>query len=862
MWRSLGVAGCFTLLALVHTYPLVTRLATHMPYGLGDQVLLVTTLEWERWALLHAPRRFFDGFIFYGVDGVGFFNQLVFGGLPVYVPVATLTGNPVLAFNLAFITGMALTSWLAYRALLVATADHVASLAGGVLWSFALPQVGLYVMPEFAISWNFPLMLWAFLSFLRRPATWKLGVTTAALWLLLCTHIYIGFMAGAVLLILGLGAIASRTLPWPLLSWRMLRAAAVVVLVSLPFLPVPLGYLGVARRWSDARPVWLAQRYAAEPLDYLVPPPGSLWYERWLGEQFARPAEGHLPARMFPGIVPVVLGVVGLLWAIRGHGQRKLVQLVAATAGFAVLAGFVASLGPDLWWHDRPTGIALPYTWVYTVFPPIRSLRAVSRFVYLVAIGLAILSALGIVALRTGTAQRPRRQRWLVTGALALLVLEPLHAPIEVYAIDTLATSPPVIDLLKRSPRRPLVFAPVEAPSDPAWPDTRRMYWAVTTGPRHIVNGSSALYPSTYWDIQRLIDEAGPGDVPALVDVLRTDGLRHVALERPSMDSRLRERWACALVGSPGSTVLYDDGSTLVADLGPPSGPVQSGFAALDGQWLHTSVPAEAGMMALLRVSAKQPEQVWLQSQPAGAPFRTLTLSWRVRDASQDVLPRARLRRWLPHFLLDRLDARTTTATRLTLARRVVFPSFLRAGESAALTVHTFTPARPGEYTLSAEVDGESWASWPVRVGQADPVLTLPAAPGGLAARLYPLNVKRAVFAGEPVALDVVAQNTGRTLWDGQVRLGYRWSKIDESGGSSSIPELDGRIFLGRDTRPGTSYRFTGELQTPRDPGSYRLFVSMVAESLIWFDQMTPSGVAPLELDVTVHPQSDVMACR
>jgi hypothetical protein len=131
-----------------------------------------------------------------------------------------------------------------------------------------------------------------------------------------------------------------------------------------------------------------------------------------------------------------------------------------------------------------------------------------------------------------------------------------------------------------------------------------------------------------------------------------------------------------------------------------------------------------------------------------------------------------------------------------------------------------------------------------------------------LAARLTAAHVVTDVFAGEQADLDVVAQNTGQTQWDGQARLGYRWARVDPAtGAATDLPNLLGRIFLGEDTAPGYSYRFAGRITTPTEPGTYRLTVSMLAEGIIWFDEMSPPGIQPLVYDVQVRRGEDAPPC-
>src|SRR5688500_14546183 len=57
---SLSIAVGYTVLAIVHTYPLITHLDTHLPGdGLADNVSFVWNLWWMREALASASRDFF-----------------------------------------------------------------------------------------------------------------------------------------------------------------------------------------------------------------------------------------------------------------------------------------------------------------------------------------------------------------------------------------------------------------------------------------------------------------------------------------------------------------------------------------------------------------------------------------------------------------------------------------------------------------------------------------------------------------------------------------------------------------------------------------------------------------------------------
>jgi hypothetical protein len=446
-----------------------------------------------------------------------------------------------------------------------------------------------------------------------------------------------------------------------------------------------------------------------------------------------------------------------------------------------------------------------------------------------------------------------------------LLAVETLHAPLELFAIDTLVPSSPVNRFLKTLPPAPMIFVPVEAPSEP-WPEARRMYWAVTSGPFRIVNGSSAIYPASYWDLQHLTDDATPTDLASALGVYRESGIRYVVLENARVDAWMDNRWGCAFAGDPRTRILYADDQAVIADVGARSaGSAQSGVASLQGDLLQGRVPADSGLDMVVDVAAKDGSKMWQQSAEPAAPFRDLKLTWSPiqPDGSVAAPPTPGGRR---QALLRRLGPLASwlrpTDPAFTVHRQIVLPTFLRPGESKALVVHSFTPEAPGPYQVVAQIDGEPWATWRVAVGPGDPAPKPAQAPGGLTARLTPAKVISDVFAGEQVDVDVVAQNVGQTLWDGQVRLGYRWSRVDASSGAvSDLPDLTGRIFLGTDTAPGYSYRFVDRIVTPQEPGTYRLTISMLAEGIIWFDQMVPSSTQPLVYDVIVRRGEDSPPC-
>jgi hypothetical protein len=104
--------------------------------------------------------------------------------------------------------------------------------------------------------------------------------------------------------------------------------------------------------------------------------------------------------------------------------------------------------------------------------------------------------------------------------------------------------------------------------------------------------------------------------------------------------------------------------------------------------------------------------------------------------------------------------------------------------------------------------------------------------------------------AGEALILDLELRNSGQSPWltagSYPVRLGYRW--LDAAGQPLAA---EGRALLPAPVPPGLSARVELRVESPREPGRYRLQVELLEEGQAWFSQR---GVAPLSLELEFRP--------
>jgi hypothetical protein len=190
---------------------------------------------------------------------------------------------------------------------------------------------------------------------------------------------------------------------WRRLSPRLVAGAVLSVLLAVPVL---LPYWRVVEEHGVRRDSAEAASLAALPTTFVASP--SRLHLPW-SHHFDRPQGGAY----FPGVTALVLAGVALFAA--GGWRRPRVRMLVGVA----LAGALLALGPS-----TPLFAAFR-----TVFPPMKGLRDPSRFAALFVLGVGVLAALGLAALR-----RRLPGRWGLTvpvGLIALANAEALCAPFD-----------------------------------------------------------------------------------------------------------------------------------------------------------------------------------------------------------------------------------------------------------------------------------------------------------------------------------------------------------------------------------------------------------------------------------------------
>jgi hypothetical protein len=217
----------------------------------------------------------------------------------------------------------------------------------------------------------------------------------------------------------------------------------------------------------------------------------------WIGEQ-----------TLFPGLVAVVLAVVGLGW---GRGNRPLRLWLAG----ATVVALLLSMGLRLWG-------GLLYEPLFEHAPGWQGMRTPGRLAFAWSLGIALLAALGADRVQAAVAAwRPGRFAERSAAAVAVVLAA-------VVAFEGSARMPlPAVPLPAAALRDAAPGPRLHLPSD-GFNDSTYMLWSTEGFPR-IANGSASYTPPF---LLRLRQDAATFPDPASVQALRAAGLRSVVVHR------------------------------------------------------------------------------------------------------------------------------------------------------------------------------------------------------------------------------------------------------------------------------------------------------------------------------------------
>ena len=616
-WREVGLVTLAYLVAIAALlWPYTARAASVIP-GRRDALLQIWIGRWVEHALVTNPLRLYDGNAFYPLD-----HSLAYSDANVPVaflmaPIQILTGNAILAYNIAIFATFLIAAGGMYALTRHWTGNRAVAFLTGLAFAF-LPYryAHLWHLNQLGHAWT-PWVLLALLLLVRRP-TWPLAV---ALGLLVAVEavssFYLAFQVGLILIV----ALIALLIADPCArSLRFLGHLALAGLIALAIvLPLALPYLDVREGQGLERTLDEAEQWQARPSSYLkVASQNRAW--AWLN------AEHNGEDTLWPGGVALFGAVAGLAF------WRRRRAITAALLILAVIA-FIVALGPT-WTRADGSQIALPYRFLFEHFPFFAAMRVAARFGVLVDFAIVALAGLGLAELWTWlgarlTAARVRQLGPVLAVALSILIcVELASVPIPVREIDRSAATTAPYTWLAEQPGQGAVM---EFPATPGpWATGLMMYWS-TTYWKPLVQGTSGFTPLPHrefinafvaplvrQDGQRGADLSHP--TPDNVGLLQDLGVQWVVLQRAGYEAgdwaAVRARAAAAF----GGGAVFESEATTIFRV--PSGPTAAPQFRLS---VPNSVRAGEDWAPTLDVTNPLPRWALIYVK---APV-TLTVTWR-----------------------------------------------------------------------------------------------------------------------------------------------------------------------------------------------------------------------------------------
>ncbi|HKO50190.1 MAG TPA: hypothetical protein VJV79_20810 [Polyangiaceae bacterium] len=565
--------AAFTLLALAITAPLVTCLGSCLGES-SDPIFTVWGFGWIARSVF-GPEQLYDANMFHPYRATLALSEPSLSNGLAAAPLIAATHNPILGYNSILILQYAVAAFGAYLVVWEVLGRRGPALVAGTVFAMSSFLVhNAYNLQSFAVLWVAYLAV-AIQRFIKNPSyansilLWGLALVLAV------TSVYYTLYGGLALLSLLAVLFLFRACRIGVLHLKRFALVAPPFLVTLGFAYRP--YWIWAREHHQVRRLEDVERFRATLDNYSLVAPTNLVH-RSLGWW---KTTGTDDSAAFPGIVISLLALLAVVAALRElTAQPDVARRTRAIAGLSwasfCVFSFVMAFGPTL--RLGQLVLPLPYRLFFEVVPGMSALRTANRFLGLVTLGVAVLSALGVDRLATWASTRvSARAKSLLVGVtlalgLAELACYPYPGTTRTFAGVVGPDHLAFIAWLKTRPGNPsVVTLPMRESAT---------YDAAVTANR-FVNGWSSFNPPHYDEVVKGMDKFPSSRsldlLSALpVDLVLLDGQRSRRAASSPHARRLLEPLATfgdLQVFAKTSTQFPRDDLTFAARLEPSSAP-------------------------------------------------------------------------------------------------------------------------------------------------------------------------------------------------------------------------------------------------------------------------------------------------
>ena len=609
------VAVAIAALTVLVTHPLLWQAARGLPGDLGDPVLNAFLLGWGASRIPFAFSGVWSPPFYFPLEGTLALSEHLLGISVFTAPVVWLTGNPVLAYNLAFLASYVLSGVGMYLLAGSLWGRKDAAFLAALAFAFAPHRVMYLSHLQVLMSGWMPVSLWGLHRYFATGSRRMLAVFAGAFAVLALSNGYflyffsipVAFIVVCELAKEAVSGDASRRIRVPWRTMAELAVAAVAILAALA--PAAAAYLRVRQTFGFRRAVDEMAAFGASSSDYLRIPGGL---RAWSGILTVGDGERTL----FPGLTIVALAAIAV--AISAGRARPSAAPRPAAWGWHV-GLYTAVLLLAVWLAAGPSLPGL-YGLLLRLLPGFDGLRVPARLIVVVALALGVLGSAGAAWLFSRLGSRTGLAAVAALGAA--IVLEGYGGPLPMvrFPHDQLGRAR-LNAWIRGGPPGGVLELPIAGPAFEPF-TTAYQYNTLLHG-HPIVNG----YSGYGYGLQDFLGGPGSplGDPDALrgvLDGLQAIGVRYVVLHQQEFVRRPELGWPepKALVesidraaGVPGAP--FNDAVGWLLDPARPPLPVDE--SALERVMIRESQVTASAMPDRLRYAFDGDiDTKWLSAAP------------------------------------------------------------------------------------------------------------------------------------------------------------------------------------------------------------------------------------------------------
>ena len=519
------VTLAITALTVLVTHPLLWQAARVLPGDLGDPVLNTFLLGWGASRMRYAFSGVWSAPFYFPLEDTLALSEHLLGISVFTAPVVWLTGNPVLAQNLAFLGSYVLAGVGMYLLAGSLWGRKDAAFLAALAFAFAPHRLMHVPHLQVLMSGWMPISLWGLHRYFGTGSRRSLAVFAGAFAVLALSNGYfLYFFSIPVALVVicelaraaaGDGARRAR-MPWRTMAELAVAAAAILAALA----PAALAYTRVRQAFGFRRAVHEMAAYSAAWSDYLRIPSG-LWV--WSGILDVGAGERML----FPGLTIVALAVIAAATARR----RAWPAAAARPAQWGWHVGIYSAILVLAVWLSAGPSVPGPYGLLLRFLPGFDGLRVPARLIVVVALALCVLGSAGAAWILSRLGPRTGLCAAVVLGAA--IVLEGYGG--RMYTVPfrhDQRVRARLNEWIRSGPPGGVLELPIVGPAFE--PFTLAYQYNTLLHGHPIVNG----YSGYGYGLQDFLGGPGspladPDALPGLLDGLRAIGVRYIVLHQP-----------------------------------------------------------------------------------------------------------------------------------------------------------------------------------------------------------------------------------------------------------------------------------------------------------------------------------------